>query len=107
MGFLDFQCKTGREKRSLDSNVKRVVNKYAQSPDRFKAFESQLNDGSPDAIFGLMRRFGLVYEKSIEVEQEKEWVFDVVVEMGAAIIPQIERYLRAAYSFSWTLRLLD
>lgn len=107
MGFLDFLSKTGREKRSLESNAKRVVNKYAQSPDRFKAFESLLNDGSPDAIFGLMRRFGMVYDKSIEDEQEKEWVFDALVEKGAAIIPQIERYLRAADSISWPLRLLD
>jgi len=107
MGILDFLSKAGREKRSLDSSVKRVVNKYAQSPDRFKAFEALLNDGSPDAIFGLMRRFGMVYDKSIEDEQEKEWVFDALVEKGAAIVPQIERYLRSADSISWPLRLLD
>ncbi|HEY4187408.1 MAG TPA: HEAT repeat domain-containing protein [Polyangia bacterium] len=107
MGFLDFLSKAGREKRSLDSSVKRVVNKYAQSPDRFKAFETLLNDGSPDAIFGLMRRFGMMYDKSIEDEQEKEWVFDALVEKGASIVPQIERYLRSAESISWPLRLLD
>jgi len=107
MGLLDFLSKSGREKRSLDSNVKRVVNKYAQSPDRFKAFEGLLNDGSPDAIYGLMRRFGMVYDKSIEDEQEKEWVFDALVEKGAAIVPQIERYLRSADSISWPLRLLS
>ena len=107
MGILDFLSKAGREKRSLDSSVKRVVNKYAQSPDRFKAFEALLDDGSPDAIYGLMRRFGMVYDKSIEDEQEKEWVFDALVEKGASIVPQIERYLRSADSISWPLRLLD
>ena len=107
MGFLDFLSKAGRDKRSLDSSVKRVVNKYAQSADRFKAFEALLEDGSPDAIYGLLRRFGMMYDKSIEDEQEKEWVFDALVERGAAIVPQIERYLRSADSISWPLRLLD
>ena len=54
-----------------------------------------------------MRRFGMVYDKSIEDEQEKEWVFDALVEKGASVLPQIERYLRSAESISWPLRLLD
>jgi HEAT repeat protein len=107
MGILDFLSKTGRDERARQGNVKRVVNKYAQSADRFKAFEALLNDGSPDAIYGLMRRFGMMYDKSIEDEQEKEWVFDALVEKGPAILPQIERYLRSAESISWPLRLLD
>lgn len=107
MGLLDFLSKDGREKRNLEKNISRVVNKYAQSPDRYKAFQTLLEDGSPEAIFGLMRRFGMMYDKSIDDEQEKEWVFDALVEKGAAIIPQIERYLQAAESISWPLRLLD
>jgi len=107
MGLLGFLSKEGRDKRSLDKNIARVVNKYAQSPDRYKAMETLLNDGSPDAVFGLMRRFGMMYDKSIDDEQEKEWVFDALVEKGAAIIPQVERYLLAADSISWPLRLLD
>lgn len=107
MGILDFLSKNGRDERARQGNVKRVVNKYAQSGDRFKAFEALLNDGSPEAIYGLMRRFGMMYDKSIEDEQEKEWVFDALVEKGAAILPQIERYLRSAESISWPLRLLD
>ena len=107
MGLLGFLSKEGRDKRSLDKNIARVVNKYAQSPDRYKAMETLLNDGSPEAVFGLMRRFGMMYDKSIDDEQEKEWVFDALVEKGAAIIPQVERYLLAADSISWPLRLLD
>jgi hypothetical protein len=107
MGLFGFLSKDGRDKRSLDRNISRVVNKYAQSPDRYKAFQSLLEEGSPDAIFGLMRRFGMMYDKSIEDEQEKEWVFDALLEKGAAIVPQIERYLAAADSISWPLRLLD
>ncbi len=87
--------------------MKGVTNKYAQSPDRYKSMETLLNDGSPDAIFGVMKRFGMMYDKSIEDEQEKEWLFENLAEKGAAILPQIERYLQVAESISWPLRLLS
>jgi HEAT repeat protein len=106
MGIFGFLSKAGRDRRALASNVKRTVNKYAQSADRFKAFQALLDDGSPAAIYGLMRRFGMMYDKSIDDEQEKEWVFDALAEKGASTLPQIERYLKTAESISWPLRLL-
>ena len=106
MGLLGFLSKEGRERRNLERNVNRAVNKYAQSPDRYKALQSLIEDGSPDALYGALRRFGMVYDKSIEDEQEKEWLFDALVEKGASTIPQIERYLQSADSISWPLRLL-
>jgi hypothetical protein len=107
MGILDFLSKEGRERRTLERNVSRAVNKYAQSPDRYKALQALLADGSPDALYGALRRFGMMYDKSIEDEQEKEWLFDALVEKGASIIPQVERYLMSAESISWPLRLLS
>lgn len=106
MGLFGFLSKEGRDKRSLERNISRAVNKYAQSPDRYKALQSLIEDGSPEAIYGAMRRFGMVYDKSIEDEQEKEWLFDSLAEKGASVIPQIERYLQSADSISWPLRLL-
>jgi HEAT repeats len=107
MGLLDFLKKEGRERRNLERNVSRAVNKYAQSPDRYKALQALIDDGTPDAIYGAVRRFGMMYDKSIEDEQEKEWLFDALVDKGASIIPQIERYLLSADSISWPLRLLS
>lgn len=106
MGIFGFLSKEGRDRRNLEGNVKRAVNKYAQSPDRYKALQALVENGSPDAIYGAIRRFGMMYDKSIEDEQEKEWLFDALVEKGAAIIPQVERYLQSADSISWPLRLL-
>lgn len=107
MGLLDFLSKEGREKRSLERNVGRAVNKYAQSPDRYKSMQALIEEGSPEAIYGVLRRFGMMYDKSIEDEQEKEWLFDALVDKGAAILPQVERYLNSADSISWPLRLLN
>lgn len=107
MGVFDLFSKEGRDARAREKNISRAVNKYSQSPDRMKALQSLRDDGSPDAIFGLLRRFGMMYDKTIEDEQEKEWVFEVLVEKGASIIPPVQKYLFAADSISWPLRLLD
>jgi hypothetical protein len=107
MGVFDLFSKTGRRERALEKNVSRAINKWAQSPDRMKALQSLREDGTPEAIYGMLRRFGMMYDKSIEDEQEKDWVFDVLVEKGPTIIPSLEKYLLSADSISWPLRLLD
>jgi hypothetical protein len=78
-----------------------------QSPDRMKALQALRDDATPDALYALMRRFGMMYDKTIEDEQEKEWVFEMLVELGAKVLPSLKRYMFSADSISWPLRLLD
>lgn len=106
MGFLDLFKRNGREERSRQRLINKALNKYSQSADRFRALQGLADDGSPEAIYGLLRRFGIVYDKSIEDEQEKEWVFEVLVSKGALVLPQVKRYLASAESISWPLRVL-
>lgn len=107
MGFFDLFKKEGRDERAREKNIKRAVNKFSQSPDRLKALQALRDDGSPEAIYGLLRRFGMMYDKTIEDEQEKDYVFDMLVAKGASIVPSIQKYLLSAESISWPLRLLD
>jgi hypothetical protein len=107
MGFLDFLSKQGRTERARASNIKGAVNKWAQSGDRLRNLQALRDDGSEEALYGLLRRFGMMYDKTIEDEQEKEWVFEVLVEKGIAVLPSLKRYLLTAESISWPLRLLD
>ena len=83
MGVFDLFSKDGRAQRAREKNISRAVNKYSQSPDRMKALQSLRDDGSPDALYGMLRRFGMMYDKTIEDEQEKDWVFEVLLEKGA------------------------
>ncbi len=107
MGLFDIFSKEKREERSRAGNIQRVINKYAQTGDRYKAMESLATEGSDEALYGLMRRFGMTYDKSIEDEQEKEWAFDTLVSKGAAALPAAKRYLASADSVSWPLRVLQ
>jgi hypothetical protein len=107
MGVFDLFSKDGRGQRSRDKNAAAVVNKYKQSPDRMKSMQSLLDDGSPEAFYALLRRFGMMYDKTIEDEQEKEWVFEMLVSKGGVVIDPLKKYMLAADSISWPLRLLD
>jgi len=107
MGVFDLFSKDGRVERARKRNAARAVNKYSQSPDRMKSLQALRDDGSEDALYGLMRRFGMMYDKTIEDEQEKDWVFDVLSEKGITILPALKKYMREADSISWPLRLLD
>jgi len=107
MGLFDIFSKEKRETRARASHLQRVVSKFAQSGDRYRSMEALAQDGSEEATLGLLRRFGMMYDKSIEDEQEKEWVFDTLAAKGASVLPAVKRYLEIADSVSWPLRLLQ
>lgn len=103
MGFLDF---FGGGKGRLHRHVQRAKNKDAQSVDRFASLEVLRDDGSPEAIEGLFGRFTIRYDKSIEDEQEKQWVFDELVKMGDKVLGPLQKHLRAADSIAFGLKIL-
>jgi hypothetical protein len=103
MGILDLFSK----EKSRERNAGRVINKYTQSPDRLKAMQTLLADGSPEALYSVMRRFGMMYDKTIEDEQEKDYLFDSLVEKGGIVLQPLKKYLLTADSISWPLRVLD
>jgi len=107
MGLFDIFSKEKREERARAGNIQRTVNKYAQSGDRYRAMEALATEGSDEALYGLCRRFGMMYDKSIEDEQEKKWVCDTLISKGESALPAVKRYLFAANSVSWPLRVLQ
>lgn len=107
MGLFDRFSKEKREERARTVLIQRTVNKYLQSGDRFRSMEELARDSSDEAIYGLLRRFGMTYDKSIDDEQEKEWVFETLAAKGPVALCAVKRYLHHAESVSWPLRLLQ
>ncbi len=103
MGLFDFLSGSGGSVKKL---VAKANNKDSQSVDRWKALEQLRDEGSDEALGGLLRRFSFVYDKTIEDEQEKQWVHDTLVGMGEKIIPAIEKNVLGADSISWQLKVL-
>jgi hypothetical protein len=104
MGLMDLF--SGGSKRRLEKHIARAKNKDAQSADRFASLEVLRDDGSPEAMEGLLGRFTIRYDKSIEDEQEKEWVFDQLTKMGPSVLPALQKHLRNADSIAWGLKVL-
>jgi hypothetical protein len=105
MGLKDFLGLGGAEGK-LRKHAARARNKDAQSADRFSSLEVLRDDGSPEAVLGLLGRFTIRYDKSIEDEQEKTFVFEELSRMGDTILPQLQQHLRAADSIAWGLKVL-
>jgi hypothetical protein len=106
MGFLDL---FGGGKSRLQKHIARAKNKDAQSADRFSSLEAlrdAATEGAGEAVDGLLSRFTIRYDKSIEDEQEKQWVFDELSRLGARILPELQKHLRAADSIAWGLKVL-
>lgn len=93
--------------RALARTIDKATNKLAQQQDRFAALEKLRDDGSPDALFGLCKRFGITSMKGVEDEQEKAWVVDVLVKHGAASLEPLIRYMKAAEQLAFPLRVLE
>jgi hypothetical protein len=104
MGLKDLLF--GSPESKLKKHVARARNKDAQSVDRFSSLEALKEDGSAEAVMGLLGRFTIRYDKSIEDEQEKDFVFETLSHMGPRILPQLQRHMQNAESVSWGLKVL-
>ncbi len=91
----------------LKKHVARARNKDAQSADRFASLEALAGVSQPEATLGLLSRFTIRYDKSIEDEQEKDFVYESLIKKGPKILPQLQQHLRSAESIAWGLKVLD
>lgn len=107
MGLADLFSKEARSQRSLQKLIQKANDKHAQPEDRFGAFEQLRQNGSPEAIVGLMRRFSFTYDKSIRDEEEKEWIYHTLVDMGDKILPELRRYMKDSETLGWALKILE
>lgn len=109
MGFWDFLDKEKRALKRLEKNIRRANNKFAPKDYRQAALYEVVEcarKGSDVALRGLVTRFAVNAEPSIDDEQEKEQVFDVLVGMDRTSIPALRQALRNAESITWPLRVL-
>jgi len=119
MGIFDVFSKEGRKTRSLDRKLRIIANKRAADEDRYAAYEALAEDGSPEAIYGLLIRFTYVKDigqrsRSTD-EEDKRYVHDIMVGFGDKALDEVARFLTARegpvgntkHSISWALRIMD
>ncbi len=105
MGIFDFLSKNSSDVRYLKKQIQSVQDKRALSIDRMNNLK-ELREAISEAVSGLLRRFDFQYDKSIEDEQEKEWTYHTLVELGPGILPELRTYMKEASSLAWPLKVL-
>lgn len=107
MGIFDLLSKEGRDKSALNSSIKKTTDKFVQSVDRFGAMEKLRDIGSDEALYGLCRRFSFYYDKTIEDEQEKQWVEETLAGFGEKALPALRKFILGGETLSYPLKVLE
>ncbi|PRQ09382.1 hypothetical protein ENSA7_09090 [Enhygromyxa salina] len=120
----------GRGKTRIDKLIKRVVNQYSQSVDRYGAMEDlfkigaqtwekgqkhpegsperhELEEQSIEAYVALLMRFTMNASKSIDDEEEKGWLYKRLSALGKPILEPIKRFCKDAEGIAWALRIVE
>ncbi len=95
------------KERSLKRAMDKASNKLAQSPDRFAAMQKLADAGTDEALVALLKRFSFAYDKTIEDEQEKQWLYETLVAKGPSVLPALSAYMKTASSVAYPLRVLE
>ncbi|MBU1222212.1 hypothetical protein KKF34_11620 [Myxococcota bacterium] len=99
MGFFSaIFNKEERASRALEKNLATAINKRIQPEDRYNALIFLRNLGTPEAIYGLLRRFTIVADGKggvVTDEEEREWVSKALLNFGETALPQIKKFIFA------------
>ena len=109
MGLFDIFSSDKRREKRLERSIRSANNRYKPKEYRQIALTEVVEEakrGNEVAISGLLARFAVNAEPTIEDEQEKDWVHDALVEIGHKALEPIRRVLRSAESVNWAQRTL-
>lgn len=95
------------EDSQLKRYSKKVINLNAQSEDRLYAAEWLAENGSPEAISALLRRFSMHYEHQTKDKNEKELIFKLLRRVGNTIVGPTKQWLLKNDDFATPLRLIE
>lgn len=97
MGFFSrLFDKNERARRSIEKNLRTALNKRVQPEERWTALYALRDNGSSEAVYGLLKRFTFIAEGKgglVTDEEEKNWVFQTILSFGEKTLPELERFI--------------
>jgi hypothetical protein len=106
MGFLDFLF-SGGESSQLQKHIKRLNNLNAQQEERLLSAQWLADNGSQEAIAGIMKRFSLTYEKRMKDIEEKEHLYRLLISIGPETVEPTKVWLRRNQNFAIPIRIIE
>jgi hypothetical protein len=102
VGLFDYFTREGKLKR----HARRMADRDANPEDREASMFWLLDDGSPDALRGLLSRFDLQLSQQLKDKKEKDALYEHLVGVGADVVPPLREHLRYCKVHAYPLRLL-
>ncbi|MBN1960806.1 MAG: hypothetical protein JW841_07645 [Deltaproteobacteria bacterium] len=104
MGLLSLFGKGPLSPAKVAKISKLACNPYAQTDIRMREMARLLNDGSPEALFGAIKRFAANASGNIADEDEKKWLTNQLVEIGKKSLAPLAEYISTQEQLSYALR---
>lgn len=99
--------KDGRKARQLEKNCARASDYKIKPADRRPSLELLFDDGSEQALGGLMKRFTFNYTlNQVADEEEKDYIYQGLISFGESLLAPLKTHLKTSPVLSWGLRLL-
>ncbi len=102
MPLSDFFSQEGKIRRL----GKKLTEKYGPPENRQKAIETLAEIGTPEALAALLLRFTIASDPGITDAEEKQRVFELLVDAGDEALQPLRDFVRRQESVSWALRVL-
>jgi len=106
MNLKDLLTSEGRLRLRIERSTKTLSQRYAQHEARMEAADKLQEIGTPEAIYGLARRFSATSENLGIDQDEKKHVQDVLVGFGEKAIEPLKRYIKNHDQVTWAVDAL-
>ncbi len=106
MGIKDLLTAEGRLKFRIQRSTKTLLERYAQHEARMEAADKLRDIGTPEAIYGLARRFSATSENLGTDQEEKKTIQEVLVGFGDDGVEPLVRYIRNYDKITWAIDAL-
>lgn len=93
--------------RAVTKQISRLIHPNVQHEDRLHAADLLAENGSDEAIYGLLRRFDMTLDKGYMDQDEKTYVKELVVAKGSQAIPMVKKFIQDSTNINWPERILS
>lgn len=93
--------------KSIDKSAKLASNPFAQPDVRMREMHRLLSEGTPAALKGLLKRFTANASGHIADEDEKKWLENALVDVGADALEPLEDFIRREERITYALHAYE
>lgn len=107
MGLFDFVLPFGSVEKQIQRHGKRVRNMNAQLEDREASARWLADNGSPEAVYAMLRRYDQSYEHQMKDLGEKDLIDKLALSLGERAIEPLRAYCLKNKAFARPLAVYE